>query len=165
MPSIWEMNKLDYLKALGTGKILVKTIARKLISLSWSVWILAACKPVSEPVSQVEEIRDLQQQGQLLVRMAKLQIDPSKLDAYRAFLTEEIEASIAREPGVLTMYALQEKMDPTQVRVLEIYASDSAYQAHLTTEHFLKYKNATLEMVESLELLDLDPIVFGQKTN
>ncbi|MBQ7427216.1 MAG: hypothetical protein IJV20_08190 [Prevotella sp.] len=46
----------------------------------------------------------------------------------------------------------------TQIRILEIYASQEAYQHHIQTAHFQKYKQGTLHMVKSLKLQDLSPL-------
>jgi len=40
------------------------------------------------------------------------------------------------------------KGSPTQIRILEIYAGREAYQSHLRTPHFEKYKTTTLKMVK-----------------
>ena len=45
-----------------------------------------------------------------------------------------------------------------QIRILEIYASQQAYQHHIQTAHFLKYKQGTLHMVKHLKLQDLQPL-------
>jgi 4-carboxymuconolactone decarboxylase len=57
-----------------------------------------------------------------MVRLAKLVIDSTQLDSYKAFLKEEIETSLRVEPGVLTLYAVSEKRKPTHITILEIYA-------------------------------------------
>lgn len=57
-----------------------------------------------------------------LVRLSKITVDPAQLEAYNAFLKEEIEASMRLEPGVLTLYATAEKDNPHKVTILEIYA-------------------------------------------
>lgn len=101
--------------------------------------------------------------AQHMVRLAKLEIDSSQLESYKAFLKEEIETSIRVEHGVLTLYAVYEKQAPTRVTILEIYADTAAYKAHIQTPHFLKYKNATIKMVKSLELVEAIPIVPGIK--
>ena len=98
-----------------------------------------------------------------LVRLSKITVDPAQLDAYNAFLTEEIEASIRLEPGVLTLYATAEKEAPHKVTILEIYADRSAYESHLQTPHFQKYKQGTLSMVKELELVDVKPLIPGLK--
>ena len=98
-----------------------------------------------------------------IVRLAKLVIDPTKLEAYKAALKEEIEASVRLEPGVLTLYAVSEKQRPTHFTILEIYANQSAYEAHVKSPHFLEYKLGTEGMVTSLELIDTVPLVRGMK--
>lgn len=106
---------------------------------------------------------DSAQEKSQMVRLSKIQIDPAQLESYKAFLTEEIEASLRVEPGVLTLYAVAEKDNPTRITILEIYADTEAYQAHIKTPHFLKYKTGTLKMVTSLELIDAVPIVPSAK--
>jgi len=98
-----------------------------------------------------------------MVRLAKLVIDPTQLDSYKASLKEEIEASVRLETGVLTLYAVSEKNNPTHITILEIYADSAAYKAHLQTAHFIKYKTHTKDMVKSLELVEGDPLIPGMK--
>lgn len=101
--------------------------------------------------------------GNNLVRLSRITVDPNRLDAYNAFLKEEIEASMRLEPGVLTLYATAEKESPNQVTILEIYADRAAYESHLKTPHFQKYKQGTLSMVKELELVDVKPLIPGLK--
>ena len=98
-----------------------------------------------------------------MVRLAKLVIDSTQLENYNALLKEEIEASVRVEPGVLTLYAVAEKNDPTHITILEIYADTVAYKLHLLTPHFIKYKNGTKDMVKALELVETVPLVPGMK--
>ncbi len=98
-----------------------------------------------------------------VVRLAELEIDPARLEAYKALLREEIEASIRLEPGVLTLYAVSVKGSPTQIRIFETYADQEAYEAHLQTPHFKKYKTGTQGMVKSLRLVETEPILLGAK--
>lgn len=97
------------------------------------------------------------------VRLSKITVDPARLDEYNAYLREEIEASMRLEPGVLTLYAVAEKERPNKVTILEIYADEAAYQSHLKTPHFQKYKQGTLDMVQALELIDATPLIPGLK--
>ena len=55
-------------------------------------------------------------------------------------------------------------MVATRIRLLEVYASRSAYDAHLRAPHFLKYKAATEKMVRSLRLIEADPILLCAKS-
>ena len=98
-----------------------------------------------------------------LVRMARIVVDPAQLEAYKAALKEEIEASVRLEPSVLTLYAMQEKDNPTHITILEIYADSTAYRKHIQTPHFLKYKTGTKDMVKSLELVETVPLIPGMR--
>ena len=50
---------------------------------------------------------------------------------------------------------MQQLRDSCQIRILEIYASQEAYQHHIKTAHFQTYKQGTLHMVKSLDLVDM----------
>ena len=98
-----------------------------------------------------------------MVRLAKLVIDSTQLENYNALLKEEIEASVRLESGVLTLYAVSEKNNPTHITILEIYTDTIAYKAHLQTPHFIKYKTGTKDMIKSLELVETIPLLPGMK--
>lgn len=104
-----------------------------------------------------------EQMNQPLVRIAELAVDPAQLEPYKAALKEEIAASIRVDPGVLTLFAVSVKDHPTQIRIFETYADQAAYEAHLQTPHFKKYKTATQGMVKSLTILEAGPILLGAK--
>ena len=96
--------------------------------------------------------------GTMLVRIAEIEVYPEHLEAYLNAATEIQQKSLAEEPGVLCLFPNQMKEDNTQIRILEIYASKEAYQHHIQTAHFQKYKQGTLHMVKSLKLQDLAPL-------
>ena len=98
------------------------------------------------------------QEKKPMVRMARIVVDSSQLESYKAALKEGIETAVRVEPGVLTLFAVYEKDHPTHVTVLEVYKDEEAYHAHLETPHFRKYKSLTKDMVRSLELVDVAPI-------
>ena len=100
-----------------------------------------------------------------IVRLAKIEVYPQYLDEYMKYATEVGEVSLRTEPGVLTMYAIGEKENPCKVTILETYASHEAYEKHITSEHFQKYKQETLHMVKSLVLADQTPLNPANKIN
>ena len=100
---------------------------------------------------------------QPLVRIAELEIDPAQLTEYKHALSDEIAASIHDEPGVLLLYAVSVKDHPDQVRIFETYQDQAAYESHLKSPHFQKYKEATQGMVKSLKLVETEPIMLGSK--
>lgn len=98
------------------------------------------------------------QQQEMIVRISEIEIDPVYLEEYKSILEEEAAASVKLEPGVIAIFPMYQKENPTQVRILEMYASKKAYEQHLKTPHFQKYKTTTLKMVKSLKLLDMEAI-------
>ncbi|RYU93657.1 antibiotic biosynthesis monooxygenase [Emticicia agri] len=94
----------------------------------------------------------------MMVRIAEIEILPEYLDEYKAILKVESEASVKIEAGVICIFPMYEKENPTRIRLLEIYASKAAYQAHLQTPHFQHYKTTTLKMVKSLRLVEMNTI-------
>ena len=96
--------------------------------------------------------------GTMLVRIAEIEVHPQYLDEYLIAAKEIQQKSLATEPGVLCLFPTQLNEDSTQMRILEIYASQEAYQHHIQTAHFLKYKQGTLHMVKSLKLQDLQSL-------
>lgn len=103
------------------------------------------------------------QQSERKVRIAKIEIYPAYIDKYRVALAGHAKTAVQVEPGVLALQAVYDKSHPEQVTVFEVYASEAAYQQHLKTPHFLKYKSSTLKMVKSLELIEVAPIAMEVK--
>lgn len=97
------------------------------------------------------------------VQIAEIEIDPAQLESYEAAVKEHIDTAIRLEPGVLVLYAVSEKDNPTRVRVFEVYASTDAYKAHLEAPHFKKYKTMTEKMVKSLRLVQTTSIALAAK--
>lgn len=125
----------------------IKTISKS-FTLIFMAILLVACTQANKEVQKPEK-----------VRLSRLVIDAAQLENYKVFLKEEIEASVNKEPGVLTLYAVFEKEHPTHLTILEMYATEEAYKSHVKTAHFLKYKEGTLSMVKELELIDTDPLI------
>ena len=100
-----------------------------------------------------------------IVRLSKIEIYPQYLDAYMKYAAEVVEVSLRTEPGVLTMYAVSEKENPCRVTILETYASRGAYEKHIASEHFQRYKQGTLHMVKSLVLSDQTPLNPANRIN
>lgn len=98
------------------------------------------------------------QEGKMIVRLAEIEVYPAYLQEYLSYANEVDRLSVEREPGVICLFPMQSAEDSTQIRILEIYASNAAYQQHLKTEHFQKYKQGTLHMVKSLKLPTMQPL-------
>jgi len=100
--------------------------------------------------------------GERIVRLAEIEVFQEKLEDYMGFASEVGLVSMASEPGVIALFSMQDKADPCKIYILEVYADREAYQAHLQTAHFHKYKEGTADMVKSLKLIDTNPLVTAE---
>ena len=116
----------------------------------------AVLTSVANP-AQAQELR------QPYVRVAEIEIDPAQIEPFRAAAKEQIEAAVRLEPGVLTLYSVADREDPSLVFVFEIYADEAAYMAHLETSHFKHFREETNDIVKSRKLIDTVPIILAAK--
>lgn len=100
-----------------------------------------------------------------IVRIADIEVYPQYLNEYIKAGKEIAATSMQKEPGVICLFPCQQKDAKTRFRILEIYASQEAYQHHIHTKHFMHYKQETKKMVKSLKLNDINPIDTGNMEN
>jgi quinol monooxygenase YgiN len=98
-----------------------------------------------------------------LVRVAEIAVAADRLAAYNSAVSEEIDASIRLEPGVIAIYAVALKDQPEQLRFLEIYADEQAYREHIASPHFRKYVDSTKDMLLERRLIETEPIALRMK--
>lgn len=112
----------------------------------------------SQPKTDNTMCEKLPMQADGIVRLSKIQVNPAYLEDYMKFAVEVGTVSLRTEPGVLTMYAVADKDNPCNITILETYSSKEAYNKHIASAHFQKYKQGTLHMVDSLRLDDVTPL-------
>ena len=98
-----------------------------------------------------------------MYRIAKIKVDVNQLDQYKVALKEQMNTAIKLEPGVLSYTVVADKNDASLITIMEVYANLEAYQSHILTPHFKKYKDTVKNMVLSLELIDTELIERVQK--
>lgn len=135
---------------------------RRIVILLISVFMMAmmtSCndKKTAGSAIQQEELKVYDPQ-KMLVRLSVIEVYPEYLDEYLAAAATVGGESVKKEPGVICIYPSHLKSDKCQIRILEIYRDQEAYQSHIASEHFQTYKQGTLHMVKNLELIDMNPL-------
>ena len=130
-----------------------------------SLFVLPSCGKCLNLDKQPSMCAKLPMAADGIVRLSKVEVYPEYLDEYMKYATEVGEISLRTEPGVLTMYAVSEKENPRRITILETYASREAYESHVASEHFQKYKQGTLHMVKTLVLSDQTPLDPANRIN
>ena len=135
---------------------------KRIIILLTSILMMAmmtSCndKKTAGSAIQQEELKVYDPQ-KMLVRLSVIEVYPEYLDEYLAAAATVGGESVKKEPGVICIYPSHLKSDKCQIRILEIYRDQEAYQSHIASEHFQTYKQGTLHMVKNLELIDMNPL-------
>ncbi len=91
----------------------------------------------------------------MLIRISEIEVYPEYFDEYLRFAQEVAETSVTKENGVVSIYPMMQVRNKYQIRILEIYKDKAAYDKHIASPHFQKYKQGTLHMVKSLDLVDM----------
>ena len=114
---------------------------------------IIAWKEAGMPVITTE-----QDMNDLIVRIAEIEVHPQYLKGYLEAARNVGAESVKKEPGVICIFPNLMTEDENKIRIVEIYRDKEAYEHHLKTEHFQTYKQGTLHMVRSLNLVDLSPL-------
>jgi autoinducer 2-degrading protein len=70
-------------------------------------------------------------------------IKPDQVDVYKTAALENVRKTVL-EPGVIRFEMFQDSADPTHFSIFEVYQDLAARDAHLETEHLLKFKDVYL---------------------
>ncbi len=96
------------------------------------------------------------EQGDMLIRISEIEVYPQYLDEYLQYALTVGETSVREEQGVIAIFPMVTQRDSTQIRIVEIYRDQEAYKSHIASVHFQTYKQGTLHMVKSLDLVDMN---------
>ena len=93
--------------------------------------------------------------GGMIVRISEIEVYPEYLAEYLEFAKEVAEESVKNEKDVVSIYPMSVIKNNAKIKILEIYRTREAYKKHIESPHFKKYKESTLHIVKSLELVDM----------
>jgi len=128
------------------------------MKIKGSVYLILLVTMICQSCRQKQPSQNSFISDNMMIRIAEIEIEPDYIDEYIVILKEEAEASVRLEAGVISIYPMVQKENPTQVRILEIYANEQGYKTHLQTPHFKHYKTATANMVKSLKLIEMSAL-------
>lgn len=85
------------------------------------------------------------------MRLAKITVRAEDNAKFEEILTKEMKASLVKKSGVLALFAFTLKDAPNQWIFFEIYAGETAYEAHRQAAHFREFVQARGDMVAMFE--------------
>lgn len=81
----------------------------------------------------------------MFVILAPIQIKPAHREAFIAEMVEDARMSVENEPGCVRFDVIQDAGDVNRIWVYEVYKDEAAFELHMQTPHFLKWKNAVAD--------------------
>ena len=84
-----------------------------------------------------------------------------KKDFVRAFRLEMVanaQASLQREPGCRQFDVCLDPTDDTKVFLYELYNSRDAFDAHLASDHFIRFNQTTASWVAAKKVLAMERV-------
>lgn len=83
----------------------------------------------------------------MFVLAVYLEVKPENLEAFKAEAAVNAKASDS-ELGCMRFDFLQQRDDPTKFMLYEVYRSEEAFKAHQQTEHFKRWVEKGLPLLE-----------------
>ncbi len=83
------------------------------------------------------------------VLMVHLQVKPENLERFMEMALENAAATRTSEEGCRQFDVVVDPDEPTRVAFYEVYDSKNAFEAHQQTEHFQKYLESAVPLLET----------------
>ena len=83
----------------------------------------------------------------MYVIIAPVQIKPGSRDQFVEAIIGDAIGSVNDEPGCRRFDVIQDADDENRVWLYEIYDDEAAFKAHLQTPHFIKFRDATADII------------------
>ncbi|MES2037664.1 MAG: antibiotic biosynthesis monooxygenase [Pseudomonadota bacterium] len=97
------------------------------------------------------------------VRWSELEVDPAHMERFWAIGKENVRETRRNDPGVLAFYFAGEKDHPNRIRVLEVYANENAYKAHMASAHYKQFRDDSRPLLTGHALFEAVPVILGAK--
>ena len=124
--------------------------------------VLAVCLVLKAHVAEAKPLTP--PEGKLpLVHWAVLQAKPGTMGEMMSMAARNVAPLAAKESGTYALYGSLDKQNPNIMRLLEIYEDEAAYEVHVGSDGFRKYREERKAILEKLVILPVDPIVLEQK--
>jgi (4S)-4-hydroxy-5-phosphonooxypentane-2,3-dione isomerase len=75
--------------------------------------------------------------------IVSLKVKPEMRDAFLRAAEDDSICSVRDEPGCLRFDVLQDREDPDRYYFYEVYRDEAAFQAHLETPHYARWRDAS----------------------
>ena len=76
----------------------------------------------------------------MYVIIAPIKIKEGYKERFVEAMLDDAKGSVRDEPGCLRFDVIQDGDDPNMIWLYEVYVDEAAFQAHIQTPHFIKWR-------------------------
>jgi len=77
------------------------------------------------------------------ILVVKFQLKPEFREQFLQVAQDDARGANHDEPGCLRFDVIRDEADPNRIFFYEVYKDEAAFQEHLKTPHYLRYRNTT----------------------
>ena len=77
----------------------------------------------------------------MYVIIAPIKIKEGFKEQFVEAMLDDAKGSVKNEPGCLRFDVIQDGDDPNLIWLYEVYVDEAAFQAHMETPHFIKWRD------------------------
>ncbi|MDO5309330.1 MAG: antibiotic biosynthesis monooxygenase [Planctomycetia bacterium] len=97
-----------------------------------------------------------------MVHWAILESTPGQMKQMQQFAVQHVAPEVKKEAGTYALYGGVSEKEPDTLRLLEIYEDQRAYELHVGSEAFQRYRQARQPILKSLTIVEVEPIAMQQ---
>ena len=79
---------------------------------------------------------------------ASIRIKEGHREPFIEAMLDDARDSVKDEPGCLRFDLIQDGGDPNKIWLYEVYKDEAAFEAHLQTPHFIKWRDTVKDWIE-----------------
>ena len=83
----------------------------------------------------------------MYVIIAPIKIKEEFTERFIEEMLLDAKGSMKHEPGCLRFDVIQDGDDPNKIWLYEVYVDEAAFQAHMQTPHFIRWRDTTEDWV------------------
>ena len=84
----------------------------------------------------------------MYIILAPLQVKGEYKDQFVKAMLDDAKSSVNNEPGCLRFDVIQDAKEANRIWVYEVYEDEEAFQSHLNSPHFFKWRETTKDWLE-----------------
>jgi (4S)-4-hydroxy-5-phosphonooxypentane-2,3-dione isomerase len=96
----------------------------------------------------------------MYVLVVTIDIKPGYKDRFVAEMLDDARGSVRDEPGCVRFDVIQDEKEPNRIYLYEVYKDRAAFDYHMATPHFLKWKNAVQDWFAAPAVVGAGPSIF-----